>query len=160
MKKNRAFVLIEVVIVFGMLAVITLLTTINVFGSNRSASLSGAVNALVADIKTQQMKAMTGSQSSGVTPLGYGVHFDTTGYTLFNGLIYSAADTSNSRVTNDTKLTFSTIDLPNNSIVFSSRSGDFVGYSQDANTITITHSDSGSSKTLQLNSYGIVTSIN
>ena len=159
MKKN-GFVLIEVVVVFGMLAVITLMTTINVFGSNRSASLSGAINALIADLKTQQTKAMTGAQISGASPLGYGVHFDTTGYTMFKGLTYSSSDTNNSRITNDTKVTFSTISLPNSSIVFASRSGEVVNYATNSSSLTVTHLDSGVSKVIRINRYGAITSVN
>ena len=160
MKRKNGFVLIEVIVVFGMLAVITLMTTINVFGSNRSASLSGAINALIADLKTQQTKAMTGTQISGSFPLGYGIHFDANGYTLFRGLTYSVSDTTNSRVTNDTKVVFSTISLPNDSIVFASRSGEVVNYATTSSSLTITHTDSGVSKVIRINNYGVITSVN
>lgn len=160
MNRHRGFVLIEVVVVFGMLAVLTIMTTLNVFGSNRSASLSGTIDALIADLKTQQTKAMTGAQISSASPLGYGIHFDTTGYTMFKGLTYSASDANNSRVTNDTKVTFSTILLPDNSVVFASRSGEFVNYATTSSSLTVTHADSGVSKVIRINRYGAITSVN
>ncbi len=160
MKYTSGFVLIELIVVFGMLAVITIMTVTNVFGSSRTASLSGTVNGLIADVKSQQTKAMSGTQISGALPLGYGVHFDATGYTLFRGLTYSAADTTNSRVPNDPRVTFSSISLPSNSIVFASRSGEFIGYASSSSSLTIRHADSGNSKTIQFNKYGVITSIN
>ncbi len=160
MNKSRGFVLIEIVVVFGMLAVLTIMTTLNVFGSNRTASLTGAINILIADMKSQQTKAMTGSQVSGVSPLGFGIHFDSTGYTLFKGLTYSATEPTNSRINNDIKVRFSNISLPNGSLVYASRSGEFVGYSSTSSTVTVTHIDSGISKTVFLNKYGVITAIN
>jgi len=158
--KNRGFVLIEVIVVFGMMAVLIGLTTVNIFGIRRTASVTATIDTLVADTRSQQTKAMSAAVQNGVVPPGYGVRFDTTQYTLFKGLVYTPTDTSNAVVPLDPRVTFSTISLPNNSIVFASESGEIVGYATSSSSVSVRQSDSGQVKTIQFNPYGVITSIN
>lgn len=160
MKDRAGFVLIEMIVVFGMLAVLTVMTVTNIFGSKRTATLSGAIDTVIADIKSQQIKAMSGAQINGTSPLGYGIYFDSSGYTLFRGLTYSALDITNARVTLDTRLQIVNILFPSSSLVFASRSGEMVGYDSNANSFAIRNVDSGEIKTIQINRYGVISSIN
>jgi hypothetical protein len=60
----------------------------------------------------------------------------------------------------DTRERFLNISLPNGNVLFASRSGEFIGYASGSDTLTINHLDSGESKVIQLNRYGIITSVN
>lgn len=154
------FVLIELAVVFGMMAVLIGLTSMNIFGASRNATLTGTVDTLTADIASQQTKAMSAVAQSGVIPPGYGVRFDTNTCTLFQGLTYNATDTSNVVIPLDSRVTFSFISLPNNAIVFASQSGEIVGFSSTQNTFSLHQTDSGETKTIQINRYGVITSVN
>jgi type II secretory pathway pseudopilin PulG len=159
-KRGRGFVLIELAVVFGMMAVLIGLTSMNIFGASRKATLTGTIDTLNADMTSQQTKAMSSVAQSGVVPLGYGIRFDTNQYTLFQGLTYNATNTTNVVIPLNSRVTFSTISLPNNAITFASQSGEIVGFNSAQNTFTIHQTDSGETKTIQVNRYGIITSIN
>jgi type II secretory pathway pseudopilin PulG len=161
MKKSKnAFVLIELIVVFGMLAVLIGFTTFNIFGAQKKANLVGMVDTLVTDLRSQQTKAMTAISTSGVVPLGYGIRFEDARYILFQGLTYTVSDTSNIVIPLDTRATFNSIQLPNSSIVFASQSGEFVGWTSGLHSVSLHHIDSGETKTIQVNQYGVISAIN
>ena len=103
---------------------------------------------------------MTGTIENGKVQNGYGLRFELTRYILFRGASYNASDTTNAVVPLDSRVTFSTISFPNGSIVFASKSGEIVGYASASSSLTVSQLDSGEVKTLQLNHYGIIASIN
>jgi type II secretory pathway pseudopilin PulG len=158
--KYTGFVLIELVVVFGMLAVLIGMTTINISQSRKRASLSATIDTLVADMKSQQTKAMTGSTvAGGVLPVAYGIHFEESEYSLFHGSSYSASVTSNARVPLDTRVRFTSILFDNGNMIFASKSGELVGYVSGSSAVSVHQLDSGETKTIQLNQYGTITSI-
>lgn len=158
--RYRGFVLIELVVVMGMLAVLVGLATTNLLGADRKASMTATIDTLVADLRSQQTKAMTGATTQGAAPLGYGIYFEDSRYTLFRGLTYDANDTTNSVVIIDTRVKFSGITVPSSSVVFLSKSGEMNGYDPQLNSITVSHLDNNQSKSVRLNRYGTITSIN
>jgi prepilin-type N-terminal cleavage/methylation domain-containing protein len=158
--KPKGFVLIELIVVMGMLAIMTGMITISTLGSQRRAALTATVDTLVADLRSQQTKAMTGVTSGGVIPAGYGIRFQQDRYIMFRGATYSAIDSANAPVIIDTRVNFSQIALPNFSIIFASKSGEVVGFDTQLNTVTVGQLDSTFEKTIHFNRYGIITSIN
>ncbi len=157
---QRGFVLIELIVVMAMLSVLIGIVTINTLGADRQATLTGTIDTLVADLRSQQTKAMSGATSGGVIQPGYGVEFQSDRYVLFSGLTYNVGDTSNSVVMVNSRVRFITISLPNNSVVFASKSGEFVGFNAQTNSVTAKQTDSGVTKTVYFNRYGTITSIN
>jgi len=158
--KPKGFVLIELIVVMAMLAVLTGMITVTTLGSQRRAALTSTVDTLVADLRSQQTKAMTGVTSGGVIPAGYGVLFQSDRYSMFQGASYSASLTTNAPVIIDSRVRFSSIKLPNSSVVFASKSGEIVGYNAQSNSVTVNQLDSTFSKTIYFNHYGVITSIN
>jgi prepilin-type N-terminal cleavage/methylation domain-containing protein len=158
--KQKGFVLIELIVVMGMLAVLTGMITVTTLGSQRRAGLTSTIDTLVADLRSQQTKAMTGVTSGGVIPAGYGVFFQSDRYSLFQGASYSASLTSNAPVVIDSRVEFNQIMLPNSSVIFASKSGEIIGYNAQLNTVKVTQIDSNFSKTIYFNRYGVITSIN
>jgi type II secretory pathway pseudopilin PulG len=158
--KQRGFVLIELIVVFGMIAVLLGFFVINVFGSQRKATLTATIQTLMADVKTQQNKAMTQTTTSGSVPSGYGIRFETSRYILFRGLTYNSADSTNSIIQLDPRVQISPISLPGESIVFETKSGELSGFSPSLQSISVNQLDSGEVKVIQFNRYGIITSVN
>ena len=50
--------------------------------------------------------------------------------------------------------------FPNNQILFEKGSGEVVGFSPSANTITLTDEDTGETTVITINKYGVITSVN
>lgn len=156
---KKGFVFIELVVVLAVVGLLIGLAVTNVTGLRSRASLTGVVDTLTSDLKTQQTKAMSDTVEAGIVQPGFGVRFETNQYVLFRGTAYNASDTSNSVIALDQGVTFSVINLPNSSLVFASRSGDVVGWESSASTISVYESDTHETKTFQFNRYGVIATI-
>lgn len=157
--ENRGFVFMELIIVFAVVAILTTLALNNIPGSQRSTTLTGTVDTLISDIRSQQTKAMEGTLTGQTVPNGYGIEFSPSQYTLFAGQIYSASASTNTVVPLNSRVIFSFIGFPNNSLVFASTSGGIVGYATNSSLLTLKESDSGATESLQLDHYGVITSV-
>jgi len=158
-KYQAGLTLIELLLVIGILSVLfgiafVSITNIRIITGNSSANV-----VLASDLKTQQIKAMTGDTEGRGVPDNYGIKILPNNYVLFHGQNYNNSDTSNFTVAIDSGYTLSTT-FPNSTILFASESGQLVGYVPGQNSITITSTPSGQIKTIQLNAYGTITSIN
>lgn len=156
MRRAYGFTLVEVLVVMGLMAILAGLAFTNFIRPQNQASLDSIVSTLVADIKSQQIKAMSGDSVSASTAQAHGVYIQSGSYTLFKGTSYSGSDTDNYTVAADTGVTLSTT-LPSTQVVFTKGTGDVTGFIAGQNTITITSSGTGTSKTLTLNRYGAIT---
>lgn len=156
---NRAFTLIETMIVMGIMATLIGLGVVRATSIERRAPLSATVTTIVADLRGQQTKAMAGYTQGDTVANAYSVYFETNQYTLFKGMSFNASEPTNAAFPLPTNVTFSTIDLPSSSIVFDKGSGDVVGHSDSANTMVITQGLTGESQTITINRYGTVVSV-
>lgn len=149
---QQGFSLIEVCVVLGIFFILIGLVTLNFFKIQNKTQLSGYVNSFLADMKEQQIKAMAGDTDGSASASAYGVHFETTSYTLFR----NAYGTNNFVVSlpSNVHIAGST-----NPVLFASGSGEL---NPTTNSLTITFTDTadGSQKVVTLNRYGVVTSIN
>ena len=135
----------------GIFAVITSLVTINLLNAQHTASIDSTVTTLIADLKQQQLKTMVGdTEGRGVTDQ-YGVYFAADKYVLFHGS-YNPADNSNFVVNLEGTLNFTV----NGEVVFSKGSGEKSGL----NAIVINDSLTSRQKTININTYGVVTTVN
>lgn len=156
-QRQKGFTLLELLVVIGIIGILFTIATVNLVGSERSASVSATVDELIADMHTQQTKAMTGTNDTTGNPNSYGIRFSGSSYSLFQGTS-DPQDSTDFAVT-PTGITFTT-NLPSNAIVFSERSGEFFNYvSGTTYTITVKNSNGSEQKVLTVNKYGIVTSI-
>jgi prepilin-type N-terminal cleavage/methylation domain-containing protein len=158
MSMKKGFVFIELVVVLALFGALLGMMSINLLGSKNSATLSATIDQVVADISSQQIKAMT-STTAGAGAIPYGVRFESNRYILFYGVQYNPSDTSNSSIALDARTIFSVINLPNASIVFASRSGEIVGFDPGRASVTVYQQNSFVSKTIHVNQYGVVTSV-
>jgi prepilin-type N-terminal cleavage/methylation domain-containing protein len=152
---SAGFTLVEILLVMGLIAVLAAATLINFIRPQNQASLDGITNALVTDIKSQQIKAMAGDGVSASSAQAHGVYVQAGSYTLFKGSAYSGADTDNFAISTDT-ITL-TPDLPSSQVVFTKATGDVSGFDSAHKTITVSSSALGASKVITINRYGAVT---
>jgi len=158
MKKNGGFTITELMIVIGIILILFGLSWINFTSLPSRATLQTDSVALINDLKSQQMLAMTGDTGVGETEVSnYGVHFETTTYTLFKGNTYTLGAFGNFLVElGNANLSF-TDNLPvsaNHSIVFMKGSGEIKGYDEEHDSVMITDSLTGATRVIKLNKYG------
>lgn len=151
---EAGFTLVELLLVIGLVGVLTSVTIISLIQPQRSASLSGTVEVLVADLRQQQLKAMSGDSMTASSAQPHGIYVESNKYTLFKGSGYSGSDTDNFVVQPD-GVSFST-NFASSEVAFQKASGEPSGFNPSANTITVSNL-SGESKTITINRYGVVT---
>ncbi len=158
-KKQLGFSLMEIIVVIGVFTTLFGVVMINMLGSVQKATLQSSITELLANLKQQQLQAMTLVAASGTTA-SYGIYFGTNTYTLFRGDTYQAGNSSNFTVSLGDNVILSSVLLPNTSVVFQRMNGEIASYNSSLDTITIKNTQTNEQKTLELNRYGIVTSVN
>lgn len=157
---QRGFTLPEITIITGILLMLFGFITLNVINAQHHTSITTSVQTVASDIKSQQIKAMVGATEGRSTADVYGIHFGSTSYTLFHGLTYTPSDTANFVINLDQNLQFYNITFPNSNIIFNQGSGEINGFIPNQNTITVKDANGSTSKTITLNKFGAITSIN
>ena len=125
MRKGITFV--ELIVVTGIFMTLFGLVGVNFLTTIHKASLASAVAPLLADIKSQQLKAVQGdTQNTGMTDR-YGLYFTNGSYTLFKGS-YSPADPANVLIELPENTQFSGIVFPQSQLLFEKGSGEVVSF--------------------------------
>lgn len=153
-RAQKGFTLIEVLITIAIMAAMSALIFINLGKPQTVASLNGAVETLVTDLRAQQTLAMSGNSAGGATQLAHGMVVSANSYTVFAGDSYNQSDPNNYTVTPGQNISLNTT-FPNSQILFDKSSGEVRDFSAGDNTITVT-GDEGS-KTITINRFGVVT---
>jgi prepilin-type N-terminal cleavage/methylation domain-containing protein len=157
---RRAFTLVEMLVVMGVVAMMLTLGFSNLLNSQRKSQMNSTLTTLTSDLREQRLKAMTGDTEGTGVISSYGIFFGTHEYTIFRGGSYVPGLGSNFIVKLDPTLTFSSVTLPASILVFADGSGEVVGYTATKNTISISDASDGTTKTITINKYGVPTSIN
>jgi prepilin-type N-terminal cleavage/methylation domain-containing protein len=119
MKTQRGFTLIEMIVVMTIVALLLGFTTINLMRSQQTASLTSAIEMLVADLRQQQLKSMVGDTEGRAASDSYGIHFDANRYVLFHGT-YVDSESTNFVINLASNMQFNS---PGFDIIFSKLSG-------------------------------------
>ena len=149
----RGFTIIELLVVMGLIAILFGMSTINLIRPQNVASLNGASDTLVADIKSQQLLSMSGDPGTTATSQPHGLYIEGDQYTVFAANTYSAAESSNFVIKLDTGLALSTT-FPSSQLIFSKVSGEVSGFTAGSNTITLTNTASSDSRVITVNRFG------
>jgi type II secretory pathway pseudopilin PulG len=137
--------MIELLVTMTIASLLIGFITINLAKTQRTESVITAQETLLADMRSQQVKAMHGSKNESGQPDSYGIHIESDKYILFHGSYNGTGDqiipmegiTLSSTVAN---------------ISFSPISGETTQV-----TITLTHPTGGEQKQIVLNKYGVKT---
>lgn len=149
--QRAGFTLIELIVVIGVLATLSGLSYLALFGRIQQVDVASTMTSLVADLRSQQIRAMTGEQTNGSG--SYGVVIEGAQYVLFSGS-YNSSDPTNTAITvSGVQLTTT---FASENVVFSPGSGEIIGFGSSGNAITVTSVEGGSTKTIRLNRYGVV----
>lgn len=158
--KSAGFTLMELIVVMAIIFTISGFVTISLVNQQRTTSLNSSIDVLIADISSQQTKAMSGVSDSASSASNYGIYFLEDRYILFKGTSFSEGDPANFTVMLDKDIGFSNITFPGNIIIFSSLSGEITGFLEGSNSIIVQDSSGGEGRTITINRYGVVESIN
>lgn len=151
-RTSLGFALVELLLVMGIMGILLGIVTINLSKVQRNTSIATAVETLIADMKSQQLNAMSGV-SIGASGDSYGVYFDPSQknkYVLFHGSTY-AVDPTNFIVTFDSSII---ITPSTNPIVFLQQSGEISTHADT--TVTLTNVSGTEQETLTANRYGVI----
>ena len=150
----------EIVLVGGIFLLLMSLGTFSLARFQSSSSLTTVVDTFIADFKNQQIKAMQGDTESGTSPDNYGIHFDSTSYTLFKGT-YLAGDPNNFKVNLPPSIQVSTqmkiFGSEDPQIIFIKGNAKLAGCCSIANTITFNDNSANIRKTITVNELGAIT---
>lgn len=133
---ESGFTLIEILVVVGISAVLFVLGSINLGNTQSTTSVTSAMDTLLANIKSQQLLAMSGDEGSQSSQQPHGVYLQNTSYTLFAGSTYNSSDTNNFTV-NIAPDTITTT-FPNSTLLFEVGDGAIPDFNSSDDTITIT----------------------
>ncbi len=158
MKRQQGFTMTEIIVALAVTVMLFGFTTVRLLNVQEKPQLSTVVDTLISDLKSQQLRAMTGDSGGGSSNLSYGIIFSQSGYTLFRGSIFSPSDSYDFTVNVLSPITITTT-LPGGSIVFDKGGGEVVNYSSNGNTITVTNSANSEKKTITVNSLGNITGV-
>lgn len=153
---QQGFTLVEISVVVGLVLSLLALSSLNLTGLIPKASTRSTFKSLAADIKSQQLKAMSGSTAGGSEPAPQGVHFDNNSYVLFSGGVYSQGDSNNIVVELENGAIFSNVDLPDDSIIFVEGSGEVSGFDSDHNSVSVSTGAGSDPITIEVNQYGVL----
>lgn len=152
---QRGFTLIELLLVMGLLAIVGIITSINLIKPQTAATLGATADTLVADLRAQQLKAMTGNSASGSVAEPFSLLVANDHYTTYSGT-YNASSPDNFVTMTESGVRLTTT-FPAATITFAKGTGELTNFSAGVNTITLTNTNSGETTTIQLNRLGVVT---
>jgi len=152
---RKGFTFIEIMIVMVVTMTLLTLATISLISLQQHTLTDTSLEKLLSDIKFQQIQAMNGAGSA----QKFGIHFDTSAYTLFSGDTYLVSDPSNFVVTLDGGITISSVTFPQSEIIFEKGSGEVEGFIEGSNTVSLYDSSGGGTVIVTLNKLGVVTQI-
>lgn len=152
MQNNKAFTFVETIMVMGVIAILFSLSAPQLFRLRDRNSLQTTSTQLLSLIRQQQLKSMN-------SPNEYGIYFEQSKYTLFDGTTYSAIDPTNSETILDYPLQFTLIQFPSSQLVFASGSGEIVSFDPNNHSFILEETLNNDQTTVQFNSLGVPVSI-
>jgi len=158
-RSQKGATFIEILLVAAIGAVLFGFVVVNLFKVQHTTAVGSIVNTLLADIKNQQIKAMAGATEGRVSSDSYGIYFQATKYILFHGTVFNPNDSANLTINLDPNLSVATT-FSNNTLIFLQKSGEVSGFASGQNTVSIQNTAGNEQKTMIVNRYGVIISIN
>lgn len=156
---QRGYTFVELLVSIGIIGTLLGIVTINLVRAQSNASVTATVDRLIADMREQQTKAMVGSNDGTGNGNSYGIYFLSDRYILFEGTSYNSSNSANFTVSPSNGSILTNITFPGSTLIFSQQSGEVSGFTQGSNTVTIQSASGSEQKTLTVNRYGTVVTI-
>lgn len=158
-KTQEGFTLIELLVVLSLFASFFVLATVRLFSSVQQTTSTSTLTMLISDIKSAQIKAMTGDTQGTGSNNNYGIYFGNNQYTLFTGS-YIPGNATNFSIPLGGNLQFINNTIPAGQLIFLKGSGEVSGYVSGQDGVTLTDTQSAEQKTITVNRYGVIKSVN
>ena len=152
---KKGFTLVELLVVMGLISLLLAVSSLLLLNLIPKASLTTQAEKLVAELRNQQLRAMTGQIGSAGTAQSQGAYFAGDRYVLFSGTSYNATDPENFEIILDQPLQIEST-LPTPQVVFLAGSGEIDSYDPALDRITIRNPASNESVAIEFNQYGII----
>lgn len=159
-KTHEGFTLPELIIVVSLVLILFSIGSVNLITFQQKEELQTSTLNVITDIRSQQIKAMTGDTEGRSESDSYGIRLETDKYILFHGNTYSSSDQSNFVINLPQNLEFSNILVPNSQIVFVRPSGEVNGYLSNQDSFSILDTTNNSQKNIRVNRYGVLSDVN
>ena len=153
----QGFTMVELLLVMSILAIIFSFIMVNLSNVIPKANVKGAAEVVVADLREQQMKALSGYESVTGGSSNYGVFFENDRYILFTGDVYVVGLDDSYTVMLEPGLAFDTSNLPLSTLVFLKGSGEVRNYNEILNSIAIRNTSTLETITIEFNQLGVLT---
>jgi len=142
---NKAFTLIEIIIVMAIIAVLATIATMGMANARTNKVLEITAKNIVFSLEEAKGKSLSGKGGE-----NHGIYFTANSFTTFNGSSYSALDPENVTETIDSKISIVN-NAPSNSVIFSRVTGN----ANAALTITVREiNDTSNSITINVGALG------
>lgn len=154
---RQGFTIIELIVVFTIVAILGGLVSLNLLGVQRGASLTAVSEQILADLAHTRLRSMSGMEAQG-SGNAHGIHLEADRYTIFIGATYNSSATTNAEFLLPPNIQITSITFPNGDIVFTQGNGEISPFTDGANTFAIREINSNESRSVELNAMGTVVS--
>ena len=158
-QNEKGYTLAELLVTIGIIFTLFGLIMVDLLATQHKASINATVETMIADMRSQQTKAMTGINDGSGNGNSYGIHLSASSYVLFRGNSYVANDSGNFTLNLDKGSNLNSVLFSNNNIIFLEQSGEVSGYSTNSASFVVKSIGGKEQKTVTINRYGVVTSI-
>lgn len=156
---RRGYTLIEVLLTMSIFAVLIGFVSLTLSNMIPRASLHATGATVIADLRQQQLRAMSGEALGLAAVVPLGIKFEGNTYTFFQGESYVASlPASHFRVSVQEPLEINTT-FVNNEVIFESGTGNIQDYTAANDQIIVQNSQTNQQQVITFNRYGIITSV-
>jgi len=152
--RQLGFTLVETMIIMAIIATLFGVSSVLLSRLIPRANLVSTTEVLTAELRSQQLKAMTGEKNSAGEVDTYGIYLQTDRYTLFEGDSFDP-DSPGNLVTSLTNYIRLSTTLPDQVVIFTRGRGEILNSTGNNHTITISDTLTGDTRLITLNPYGI-----
>lgn len=157
MKNNQSgFTLIEILIVLFIVGVILVLPSFSLWGISRSEALLSSTREVAGVLHQAQTYTIAGKSTDGQQPISYGIYFQPGYYVLFSGSSYNANDTNNEQTDLPQGISFSQIQIPNNTVLFTQVTGQVTSFDASSNYVELQDANTGNIERITITQLGAV----
>lgn len=156
LERQLGFTMVELLIVMGIMATLLGISMLSILSLSTTTKKEASTTLLISDIKSQQIKSMVGDTEGRGSPDSYGIIFQNNQYVLFHGESFDPDDQANFEVPIEEGFSLSST-FPDDTISFASGSGEILNFTEGQNTVTVTVTQTGEAKTVELNRLGAIT---